>query len=124
MIKKKAFPHQSTRRVRATPGKDRGWGYGQISSIRHPRHPAAHRPAREQPATVFYGHQDRWRYLSFLADALAASGSRLHPYVLMDNHTHLLATPGRAGRVSAMMAAPEAFEAMPGTPSDTAEIRC
>lgn len=51
----------------------------------------------------FLHDQDRCCYLSCLADALTATGCQLHAYVLMDNHAHLLATPGDPGRVSKMM---------------------
>ncbi|MEO6103294.1 MAG: transposase, partial [Pseudoxanthomonas sp.] len=40
------------------------------------------------------------RYLQYLLDALSRFGCRLHAYVLMDNHVHLLLTPDEAGAVS------------------------
>ncbi len=51
----------------------------------------------------FLGNHDRRRYLSQLADALAATDCQLHAYVLMDNHVHLLVTSSRAGGASKMM---------------------
>jgi putative transposase len=51
----------------------------------------------------FLDDQDRYRYLSLLSDALAATACRLHAYVLMDNHAHLLATSENPGGISEMM---------------------
>ena len=38
-----------------------------------------------------------------LREALLANGCRLHAYVLMDNHVHLLVTPAAPGATSRMM---------------------
>lgn len=51
----------------------------------------------------FLDHRDRWEYLSLLREALQATGCRLHAYVLMENHTHLLMTPPEAGAVGQLM---------------------
>lgn len=45
---------------------------------------------------------DCLRYLTLLHEALLATGVRLHAYVLMDNHVHLLATPPALGDVGRM----------------------
>src|SRR3546814_7462222 len=46
----------------------------------------------------FLDDRDRLRYLQLLRESLAATHCRLHAYVLMDNHIHLLVTPKNAGR--------------------------
>ena len=46
---------------------------------------------------------DRRAWRSFLAEALDIYGVRLHAYVLMDNHFHLLLTPPDAPALSRMM---------------------
>jgi putative transposase len=51
----------------------------------------------------FLDDDDRQRYLQYLLEALPRFGCRLHAYVLMDNHVHLLMTPGEAGAVSRLM---------------------
>lgn len=51
----------------------------------------------------FLDDEDRHRYLQCLLQCLDRFGCRLHAYVLMDNHTHLLVTPGQAGAVSRLM---------------------
>ena len=51
----------------------------------------------------FLDDDDRQRYLQCLLDALARFDCRLHAYVLMDNHVHLLATPPRAGAIGQLM---------------------
>ena len=51
----------------------------------------------------FLDDQDRARYRRLLCEALLASGCRLHAYVLMDNHVHLLATPPEVGAIGRMM---------------------
>lgn len=51
----------------------------------------------------FLDDEDRQRYLQCLLDALARFDCRLHAYVLMDNHVHLLLTPDEAGGVSRLM---------------------
>jgi putative transposase len=51
----------------------------------------------------FLDDEDRQRYLQSLLESLTRFGCRLHAYVLMDNHVHLLMTPGEAGAVSRLM---------------------
>lgn len=51
----------------------------------------------------FLDDDDRRRYLTLLREALLPAGIRLHAYVLMDNHVHLLATPLVAGDIGRMM---------------------
>jgi putative transposase len=51
----------------------------------------------------FLDDGDRLRYLQQLRESLAATHCRLHAYVLMDNHVHLLVTPREAGDVGRLM---------------------
>jgi putative transposase len=51
----------------------------------------------------FLDDDDRQRYLQCLHEALSRFDCRLHAYVLMSNHVHLLVTPGSAGAVSKLM---------------------
>lgn len=51
----------------------------------------------------FLDDVDRFRYRHLLREALLASGCRLHAYVLMDNHVHLLATPPEPGAIARLM---------------------
>lgn len=51
----------------------------------------------------FLDDNDRRNYLELLAKALRETGCRLHAYVLMDNHAHLLVTPPRPGATGLMM---------------------
>lgn len=51
----------------------------------------------------FLDDGDRQRYLQCLRQALVRFGCHLHAYVLMNNHVHLLLTPGEAGAVSRLM---------------------
>jgi putative transposase len=51
----------------------------------------------------FLDDLDRQRYLQCLWQALGRFGCRLHAYVLMSNHVHLLLTPGEAGALSRLM---------------------
>jgi putative transposase len=51
----------------------------------------------------FLDDTDRARYLHLLREALHGTGCRLHAYVLMTNHVHLLATPPEQGAVAALM---------------------
>lgn len=51
----------------------------------------------------FLDDNDRLTYLEFLGGALHETGCRLHAYVLMDNHTHLLLTPPEAGATAQLM---------------------
>lgn len=51
----------------------------------------------------FLDDGDRRQYLHLLRESLAATHCRLHAYVLMDNHVHLLVTPQEAGDVGRLM---------------------
>lgn len=51
----------------------------------------------------FLDDDDRQRYLQCLRQGLARFDCRLHAYVLMSNHVHLLLTPGSTGAVSRLM---------------------
>ncbi|MCO5054595.1 transposase [Thermomonas sp.] len=51
----------------------------------------------------FLDDEDRQHYLQCLLEALARFGCQLHAYVLMDNHVHLLMTPGEVGAMSRLM---------------------
>ena len=51
----------------------------------------------------FLDDDDRQRYLTLLHEALLDTGCRLHAYVLMDNHVHLLATPPEIGEIARLM---------------------
>ena len=51
----------------------------------------------------FLDDTDRASYRQLLREALLATGCRLHAYVLMDNHVHLLATAPEAGATGRMM---------------------
>ena len=52
---------------------------------------------------VFFAPDDYRRYLGWLGEAAVEYGVKLHAYVLMTNHVHLLATPSRAEALSRMM---------------------
>ena len=51
----------------------------------------------------FLDDADRARYLDLLREALLATRYRLHAYVLMDNHVHLLVTAPEAGALAQLM---------------------
>ncbi len=51
----------------------------------------------------FFAEDDYRRYLGDLQEALAKNDCRLHAYVLMTNHVHLLVTPMTAHGVSHLM---------------------
>ena len=51
----------------------------------------------------FLDHTDRRNYLTLLHQALLDTDCRLHAYVLMDNHAHLLVTPPKVGAVARLM---------------------
>ena len=55
--------------------------------------------------TIFVDRQDHETMLGLLAENARKFDVAVHAYVLMDNHFHLLATPGRAGALSGMMQA-------------------
>jgi putative transposase len=52
---------------------------------------------------VFFSDADRESYLAWLLAAAKKHGCRIHAYVLMTNHVHLLATPARADSLPRMM---------------------
>jgi REP-associated tyrosine transposase len=52
---------------------------------------------------VLFAADDHARYREWLTEAAAEQGCRVHAYVLMTNHVHLLATPGRADSIPRMM---------------------
>lgn len=51
----------------------------------------------------FYSEQDYRSYLGFLKEAADRYGCRIHAYVLMTNHVHLLVTPDDREGISRMM---------------------
>lgn len=51
----------------------------------------------------FLDDEDRLRYLHLLGETLRECACRLHAYVLMDNHVHLLATPPVKDAISVLM---------------------
>lgn len=51
----------------------------------------------------FFQRADYLRYLQALMDASTTRRCRIHAYVLMSNHVHLLVTPDEAGAVGRMM---------------------
>ncbi|HET9341209.1 MAG TPA: transposase [Casimicrobiaceae bacterium] len=54
-------------------------------------------------APCFFEPADQALYLSLLVTQARATGCRIHAYVLMTNHVHLLVTPDREDTVSVMM---------------------
>jgi putative transposase len=52
---------------------------------------------------IFFSGEDRVAYLGWLLAAARAHSCRIHAYVLMTNHVHLLATPERADSLPRMM---------------------
>ena len=53
--------------------------------------------------TIFFGDDDRARYLDILRPAADRHRCAVHAYVLMPNHVHLLLTPASAGACGALM---------------------
>lgn len=51
----------------------------------------------------FFQEADYLRYLTNLREAALRHGCRVHAYVLMTNHVHLLVTPDESGAISRMM---------------------
>jgi len=51
----------------------------------------------------FFEDRDYRAYLEFLGLAIAKTGCRLHAYVLMTNHVHLLLTGQHVGAISGLM---------------------
>ncbi|MET0937424.1 MAG: transposase [Luteibacter sp.] len=56
-------------------------------------------------SACFRSSHDHGVYLGYLADAAEAHACKVHAYVLMTNHVHLLVTPAASGAVSRMMQA-------------------
>ena len=53
----------------------------------------------------FYAEEDYLRYLDDLKVSAEKYGCKVHAYVLMTNHVHLLVTPMRLNSISEMMQA-------------------
>ncbi len=75
---------------------------------RHPRFDIAGIPQHlvqrgNNRLPCFLDDEDRQRYLQCLRQDLTRFDCRLHAYVLMSNHVHLLLTPARTGAVSRLM---------------------
>ena len=76
-----------------------------------PRHPRLDLPGVPQHVVqrgnnrqpCFLREQDYRCYLAQLGKAAHSHGCRIHAYVLMTNHVHLLLTPAAVGAVSLMM---------------------
>jgi REP element-mobilizing transposase RayT len=51
---------------------------------------------------IFLNDKDRWRFLETLAEACGRSGMRVHAYVLMTNHYHLLLETPEGNLVAGM----------------------
>lgn len=51
---------------------------------------------------IFLDDKDRWRFLDTLGEACARSGMRVHSYVLMPNHYHLLLETPEGNLVAGM----------------------
>ena len=52
---------------------------------------------------IFFDDRDYLRYLTFVREAIEETQCRLHAYVLMTNHVHLLVTPSEPSSVPALM---------------------
>ena len=52
---------------------------------------------------VFFEEEDYRKYLTILNEASTKQGIKIHAYVLMTNHTHLLATADTTNGISQMM---------------------
>lgn len=52
---------------------------------------------------IFFSEEDREAYLGWLLAAASDHGCRIHAYMLMTNHVHLLVTPERASSLPRMM---------------------
>ncbi|HHA2976137.1 TPA: transposase [Stenotrophomonas maltophilia] len=73
-----------------------------IDAPGYPQH-AVQRGNNRRP--VFFTDDDRVAYLRLLCHHAGQQHCRVHAYVLMDNHVHLLATPDVCGGLSRMMQA-------------------
>lgn len=54
-------------------------------------------------SACFYGEEDYLLYLEWLSGYAKETGCRLHAYVLMTNHVHLLITPDTAQGAGQLM---------------------
>ncbi len=76
-----------------------------------PRRPRIHLPGLplhvvqrgHNRVACFFADDDYLAYQAWLGEALTETGCRLHAYVQMTNHVHLLLTPPDAGAVSRLM---------------------
>lgn len=73
-----------------------------IDAPGYPQH-VVQRGNNRQP--VFFTDGDRVAYLRLLCHHAGQQHCRIHAYVLMDNHVHILATPDVSGGLSRMMQA-------------------
>ena len=94
--------------MRASPRSSATPDTHSAGMARHPRldlpHIAQHIVQRgNNRLPCFLDDTDRACYRHLLREALLATGCRLHAYVLMDNHVHLLVTPPEAGATGRMM---------------------
>ena len=58
-----------------------------------------------KPAACFFAEEGDQAYLHWLREGLQKTGVRLHAYVLMIDHVHLICAPGCASALSEMMQA-------------------
>ncbi|MDG2537740.1 transposase [Dyella jiangningensis] len=77
---------------------------------RHPRIDLPHIPqhivqGRNVWQPCFFAEQDYQRYLMELREVCLREGCRVHAYVFMTNHAHLLATPCASGQIARVMQA-------------------
>lgn len=73
-----------------------------IDAPEYPQHVVQRSNNRQ---AVFFTDGDRVAYLRLLCQHADQQRCRVHAYVLMDNHVHLLATPDAPGGLSRMMQA-------------------
>ena len=66
-------------------------------------HPIVRRS--HKPAACFFAEEGDQAYLHWLREGLQKTGVRLHAYVLMTDHVHLICTPSCASALSEMMQA-------------------
>lgn len=66
---------------------------------------AAHHSASNNRQACFYADEDYRFYLDWLLEHAAKTSSRVHAYVLMTNHVHLLISAEQSEAVGALMKA-------------------
>jgi putative transposase len=71
-----------------------------LNLIEVPQHLIQRRNDRQ---ATFFAEDDYRRYLEWLADAAVKYECRIHAYVLMTNHVHLLTSTARPDGLSLMM---------------------